>query len=62
MISGEGIRQHLEKQGLIIDRHYINKLVNEIHTERAKRADTWLNVALADFQDAMADCAASAGK
>lgn len=56
MISGEGIRKHLEAQGLIIDRHYINKLVKEIHAERAKRADTWvLNFALASFQDAMAE-------
>lgn len=41
-----------------IDRHYINKLVNEIHTERAKRANTWaLNRALSDFQDVMAEIA-----
>src|ERR1017187_11010995 len=56
MISGEGIRRHLEAQGLILDRHYINKLVNEIHAERSKRADTWiLNHALASLQDSMAD-------
>jgi hypothetical protein len=54
MISGEGIRRHLGEQGLVLDRHYINKLVNEIHAERSKRADTGiLNVALASFQDAM---------
>jgi hypothetical protein len=58
MISGEGIRRHLEAQGLTLDRHYINKLVGEIHTERAKRADTWtLNMALSSFQDAMAEIA-----
>lgn len=56
MISGEGIRRHLEAQGLILDRHYVNKLVNEIHAERSKRADTWiLNHALASLQDSMAD-------
>jgi hypothetical protein len=27
MISGEGIRQHLEAQGLILDQRHINKLV-----------------------------------
>jgi hypothetical protein len=56
MISGEGIRRHLEAQGLILDRHYINKLVNAVHSERAKRADTWtLNLALSQFQDAMSE-------
>jgi hypothetical protein len=58
MISGEGIRRHLEKQGLVLDRNYINGLVNQIHRERAKRADTWmLNAALTSFQDAMAEIA-----
>jgi hypothetical protein len=57
-ISGEGIRSRLEHDGLILDRHYINKLVQEIHAERAKRASTWtLNFALASFQDAMAEIA-----
>jgi hypothetical protein len=55
-ISGEGIRRKLEQDGLVIDRHYINKLVNEIYAERTKRADTWtLNMALASFQDAMGE-------
>jgi hypothetical protein len=55
-ISGEGIRKRLEDQGLVIDRHYINKLINEIHTERAKRASTWmLNHALASLQDQMSE-------
>ena len=40
-ISGEGIRQRLQQAGLTLDRHYIGKLVREIHAERAKRADTW---------------------
>jgi hypothetical protein len=40
-ISGDGIRRRLEQDGLTVDRHYINKLVDEIHTERIKRADTW---------------------
>src|SRR5580704_14799729 len=55
-ISGEGIRRHLETQGLILDRHYISSLVNAIHAERAKRASTWmLNHASASFQDAMSE-------
>jgi len=57
-ISGEGIRQRLQQDGLTLDRHYIGKLVGEIHSERAKRADTWtLNMALSSFQDAMAEIA-----
>lgn len=52
MISGEGIRQRLEAQGLVIDLHYINKLINEIHPERTKRASTlMLNQALARVLD-----------
>jgi hypothetical protein len=55
-ISILGICQWLERDGLKLDRHYVGKLVGEIHTERAKRADTWtINVALASFQDAMAE-------
>lgn len=58
MLSGEGIRKRLEMQGLPLDRNYINDLLNSIHRERAKRADTWtLNFALASFQDAMAEIA-----
>jgi hypothetical protein len=46
-ISGEGIRLRLQQDGLTLDRHYIGK-----------RADTWtLNIALASFQDAMAEIA-----
>jgi hypothetical protein len=57
-ISDEGIRKTLELQGLPLDRHYIGSLLKAIHTERAKRADTWtLNMALASFQDAMAEIA-----
>src|SRR5580698_6206051 len=57
-ISAEGIRKHLELQGLTLDRHYIGEHVRAIHTERAKRADTWtLNMALSSFQDAMAEIA-----
>ena len=56
MLSGEGIRRRLEQQGLVIDRNYINGLVNQIHRERAKRADTWtLNSALTALQDAMGE-------
>jgi hypothetical protein len=56
--SIEGINKRLEQQGLTLDRHYVSKLVGEIHTERTKRADTWmLNMALASFQDAMAEIA-----
>ena len=55
-ISGEGLRQRLEQQGLILDRHYISSLVNAIHAERAKRASTWmLNHALASLQDQMSE-------
>lgn len=56
MISGNGIQRALESDGLHLDRNYINSLVNQIHAERAKRADTWsLNLALASFQDAMGE-------
>jgi hypothetical protein len=56
--SIEGIKQRLELQGLVLDRHYVGKLVNEIYTERARRADTWaLNHALSSFQDAMSEIA-----
>jgi len=56
--SIEGITLRLERDGLKLDRHYVGKLVGEIHTERARRADTWtLNLALASFQDAMAEIA-----
>ena len=57
-ISAEGIRKRLEQDGLPLDRHYIGSLLKAIHTERAKRADTWtLNIALSSFQDAMAEIA-----
>jgi hypothetical protein len=57
-ISAEGIRKRLEQDGLPLDRHYIGSLLKAIHTERAKRADTWtLNMALSSFQDAMAEIA-----
>jgi hypothetical protein len=47
-----GICQRLENDGLKLDRHYVGKLIGEIHTERAQRASTWmLNVALASLQD-----------
>jgi len=55
-VSNEGIRQRLRRDGLTLDRHYIGRLVNKIHVERTKRADTWtLNIALASFQDAMSE-------
>ena len=54
--SIDGIQRRLEHDGLKLDRHYVGKLVGEIHTERARRADTWtLNLALASFQDAMGE-------
>jgi len=57
-ISGNGIQRRLDLEGLHLDRNYINSLVNQIHAERAKRADKWmLNLALASFQDAMAEIA-----
>jgi hypothetical protein len=56
MLSIEGMRLHLENDGLPLTRHYIAKHVKAIQTERIKRADTWnLNVALSSFQDAMAE-------
>jgi hypothetical protein len=58
MITIEGMRRHLSNDGLPLDRHYIASLVRAIQTERIKRADTWmLNMALASFQDAMAEIA-----
>lgn len=46
----------LAKEGLVLDRNYINRLVNKIHAERAKRAETWtLNNALCALQDAMGE-------
>ena len=57
-ISAEGVRKALEQDGLPLDRHYVGSLLKAIHTERAKRADTWtLNMALSSFQDAMAEIA-----
>jgi len=57
-ISAEGVRKALEQDGLTLDRHYVGSLLKAIHTERAKRADTWtLNMALSSFQDAMAEIA-----
>jgi hypothetical protein len=57
-ISPEGIRRHLDQQGLTLDRKYIAKHLKAIMVERAKRADTWtLNIALASFQDAMSEIA-----
>ena len=35
-VSNEGIRQRLQRDGLTLDRHYIGKLVNEIHVERMR--------------------------
>jgi hypothetical protein len=57
-ISIEGMRRHLAAQNLPLDRHYIASLVKLIQAERIKRAETWtLNVALASFQDAIAEIA-----
>jgi len=54
--SIDGIQRRLEHDGLKLDRHYVGKLVGEIHTERIKRANTWtLNAALASLQDAMGE-------
>ena len=39
-ISGNGIQRRLDDEGLHLDRNYINSRVNQIHSERAKRADT----------------------
>jgi hypothetical protein len=56
MLAGEGIRKRLEREGLVLDRNYINGIVNQIHRERAKRAETWtLNNALTALQDAMGE-------
>jgi hypothetical protein len=56
MLTIEGMRLHLEKDGLPLTRHYIAKHVKAIQTERIRRANTWmLNMALADFQDCMSE-------
>jgi len=56
MLAGEHIRRKLEQDGLVLDRNYINSIVNQIHRERAKRADTWtLNNALTALQDGMGE-------
>jgi hypothetical protein len=56
MLAGEHIRRKLEQDGLVLDRNYINGIVNDIHRERAKRAETWtLNNALTALQDAMGE-------
>lgn len=63
MISGEAIRRRLEMDGLVLDRNYINGLVDHIHKERARRADQWvLGRALADFQDATSEIARVGGE
>lgn len=59
--SIEGICLWLKRDGLTLDRHYVSKLVGEIHTERARRADMWtLNAALTSFQDTMSEIVAQA--
>jgi len=46
----------LEADGIHLDRNYLGKLLNEVYTERAKRADrTTLNNALASFEDTMSE-------
>ena len=58
MITILGMQKHLDTDGLHLDRNYIASLVRAIQTERIKRAETWtLNMALASFQDAMAEIA-----
>jgi hypothetical protein len=54
MLTIEGKRLHLEKDGLALMRNYITSHVRAIQTERIKRAETWmLNRALASLEDAM---------
>jgi hypothetical protein len=56
MLAGEQICRKLEQQGLVLDRNYINGIVNDIHRERAKRAETWtLNNALTALHEAMGE-------
>jgi len=56
MLAGEHIRRRLEREGLVLDRNYINGIVNDIHKERARRAETWtLNNAMTALQDAMGE-------
>jgi hypothetical protein len=48
-------------EGLELDRKYLGSLLNDIHRERAKRANTWmLNQALSAFQDVMMEISAVA--
>jgi len=35
MLAGEHIDRKLDQQGLVLDRNYINGIVNDIHRERA---------------------------
>jgi len=51
-LGGEGIKRHLERQGLVLDRHTSTRLsVRPIRSE-----PRWtLNIALASFQDAMGE-------
>jgi hypothetical protein len=58
MITIVGMQKHLDADGLHLDRRYLASLVRAIQVERIKRAETWtLNLALASFQDAMAEIA-----
>jgi|ERR1039458_2235214 hypothetical protein len=55
-ITQRELKERLEKDGLTLDRKYLGSLINDIWAERVKQANTWaLNLALASFQDAMAE-------
>src|SRR5580704_14656130 len=53
-ISQVALAHRLKDDGLELDRKYLGSLLNDIYTERSKRANTWmLNQALSAFQDVM---------
>jgi hypothetical protein len=50
------LQERLEAEGIHLDRNYVGKLLNEIYSERTKRADRMtLNNALASFEDVMTE-------
>jgi hypothetical protein len=60
-ISQVALAATLEADGLKLHRKYLGSLLNDIYTERAKRANPWvLNHALSAFQDVMMEISAVA--
>jgi hypothetical protein len=58
-ISQVALAATLESEGLKLDRKYLGSLLNDIYTERSKRANTWmLTQALSASQDVMMEISA----